>query len=446
MNHPNRYLLLGEGNFTFAASLSRHLFRDDKRGGSRKGGVAEVVATSFDSEEQVLSKYPEARGVLSQLQQFSQLVHGVDATRPLVQQLASGEDKNAALFDCIIFNFPHLGVEDARMHSSMLAHSMACIGAALRDDSSVFVLTLADAQAVRWRMEGMAARNGLELIEALAFRDTDWPGYEIKRHQSGKSFKSRVKDCSYFLFRKASPTKQSGTVKHALHIHLLELRSVALPLDATVKCCKRKEAGGYGEGEGPKGKQRGKDSKKSKRVFITSTNDCFVETLQDGAATFECLKCQRKFSSEHAVRTHIYSFHVLTGTATADTAIDHVDGPDSTTCMQCDKSFDSSHALLQHCRSVHGRHAPAKPCWAAASSTGAATTISTTTATLADGAHECSICGFVFTTHEELQSHALEGTQPRDKTLRVPCLTCNRLFLDERSLSQHLNVCKTIEI
>ena len=476
----DRYLLLGEGNFSFAWSLSRWLSRGRRED---KGSVHQLVASSFDSEEQVLSKYPEASSVLSQFRQLGRqnlVVHGVDATRPLAPQLSSivggGEDESAtALFDCIIFNFPHLGVEDAQLHSSMLAHSMACIAASLRDDSSVFVLTLADAQAARWKMLAMAARNRLDLVEALAFRDTDWPGYEIKRHQSGKSFKSRVKDCSYFFFRKASATEHSSTIRHTLHTHLFELRRGAPPpLVATAKSCKRKEegeSGGEGErGEGLKGKQQGKDSKKSKRIFITSTDDYILETLQDGAAMFECLQCQRKFSSEHATRTHIYSLHVLPATATATTtatvsasasasasaaasteaiaATSQVDGPGSTACTQCDRCFVSSHALAQHCRSVHGKHAPGKPHWAAAASPAAATTVSTTTATLTDVTHECFTCGFIFATEEELQNHALgraSSFQPRDKKLSVPCSTCNRLFSDERSLFQHLNVCNNFK-
>ena len=65
-------LLVGEGNFSFARALAR-----------RFGGLGtRIVATSYDTREQVLAKYPDATEILEELNTAGvTVVHGVDATQ-----------------------------------------------------------------------------------------------------------------------------------------------------------------------------------------------------------------------------------------------------------------------------------------------------------------------------------------------------------------------------
>ena len=65
-------LLVGEGNFSFARALVRRF----------QGLATRLVATSYDTEEEVLSKYPEFPEILAELQTAGvSVVYGVDCTR-----------------------------------------------------------------------------------------------------------------------------------------------------------------------------------------------------------------------------------------------------------------------------------------------------------------------------------------------------------------------------
>jgi hypothetical protein len=49
--------------------------------------------------------------------------------------------------------------------------------------------------------EDIAQRLGFKCIEKLPIMAADWPGYEMKRHHTGKSFQSRVQSCYHYIFR-----------------------------------------------------------------------------------------------------------------------------------------------------------------------------------------------------------------------------------------------------
>ena len=111
-----RILLLGEGNFSFASDLSSILAEPTS-------GIQGIVATSFDKRHELLEKYSSAEKTLSSLGAENRvlLIHGVDATRNLESQLSSASCDCRA-FGHVLFNFPHLGFEDMKAHSSLIAH------------------------------------------------------------------------------------------------------------------------------------------------------------------------------------------------------------------------------------------------------------------------------------------------------------------------------------
>lgn len=80
-----------------------------------------LLATSFDSKEQVLTKYPETLSSMRELLKDADvgIQHDVDAT-----SLGKSINVCGQHYSDIIFNFPHLGREDCTAHSSMLAHIM----------------------------------------------------------------------------------------------------------------------------------------------------------------------------------------------------------------------------------------------------------------------------------------------------------------------------------
>ena len=100
-------LILGDGNFSFSLAFCKLL------------GCRDMVATSFDSHSDLLDKYPEVEGTLAQLKTkyHCEIIHEVNATLALPQQL-----KDHRRFNHIVFNYPHLGVEDAVLHARLMGH------------------------------------------------------------------------------------------------------------------------------------------------------------------------------------------------------------------------------------------------------------------------------------------------------------------------------------
>lgn len=113
-----RILLLGEGDFSFSYDLC-HLISHVDSGSD----IASVVATSFDERVDLLKKYSSIEKRLDRLDRSCkfQVIHGVDATKTLRTQL-SDANCQSLVFDHIVFNFPHLGYENLKVHSSLIAH------------------------------------------------------------------------------------------------------------------------------------------------------------------------------------------------------------------------------------------------------------------------------------------------------------------------------------
>lgn len=75
--------------------------------GSKK--TLRLRCTSFDSREELLSKYHDCPGIFKQLEAYQNVVveHGINAWE--LPEQYPGQS-----FDAIVWNHPHLGVEDFR--------------------------------------------------------------------------------------------------------------------------------------------------------------------------------------------------------------------------------------------------------------------------------------------------------------------------------------------
>jgi hypothetical protein len=97
-------LVVGDGDFSFAKGLVKHL------GGDGDG----LVLTSYDSLKAVAYKYSNAKGNIDACQKAgAEVMHGVDATK-LKQAFPSRK------FDRIIFNFPHSGEQRVHVNRALL--------------------------------------------------------------------------------------------------------------------------------------------------------------------------------------------------------------------------------------------------------------------------------------------------------------------------------------
>ena len=218
-------LLVGEGNFSFARALVRRY----------QGVATRLVATSYDTKEEVLSKYPEFPIVLEELEAAGvTIVYGVDCTalesnttlqhavHTMQQALASSSEQvsktlqSMAVFDKIVFNFPHTacGIKDTaennRVHQRLLTAFFNAaiplqkpatitknwVGKKNKPVLSQIHVTLKTGEPyTSWQVGRLARLTGqLRLQTAIDFYPGLYSGYEHRRTRGGfKATKEDVK-------------------------------------------------------------------------------------------------------------------------------------------------------------------------------------------------------------------------------------------------------------
>ena len=87
-------LLVGEGDFSFSTALARAF-----------GSTKNIIATSLDTQEQVISSYNFSQNNLQSLEQHRAMkLHNVDT-----KTMKKHEILKEMLFNRIVYNFPHVG-------------------------------------------------------------------------------------------------------------------------------------------------------------------------------------------------------------------------------------------------------------------------------------------------------------------------------------------------
>ncbi len=217
-----KVLVLGDGNLSYSLGLAERLTG------------AQLLATSYDDSHEVFTKYTESHATVARLEALGPRVrvfHGVDALdiqESLRQAQAQGVKKGKrgesqeqleagaangtaakdskstmalTVFDHVVFNHPHTGWEDMHRHTALLAHFLESCKAVLAPPSLTegqeggqAHVTLAGDQCKRWKLFETAERLGYELRHICDFYRQFGPNplpAQIKRHQSGKSFRLR---------------------------------------------------------------------------------------------------------------------------------------------------------------------------------------------------------------------------------------------------------------
>lgn len=157
----NKTLLLGEGDFSFALSLVKQL------------GGQKVVATSYDSKEEVENKYNKASQNLSDLKnQNATIEHRVDA-----KNLQQSEQS----YQNIVFNFPFAPEEKrgkTEKNKALLNGFFESASRLLPTNGRVFLSLASDYYVKRWKPESIAKGHGFNQEKQLVFQPKNFPGYE----------------------------------------------------------------------------------------------------------------------------------------------------------------------------------------------------------------------------------------------------------------------------
>lgn len=425
----SRVICLGEGNFSFARVLLHHLCT--LPAGSEAEVLSSLVATSFDSHEDLVSKYSDINSKLSSLTKDSRVIvkHSIDASIPLANQL----DLPSIEFDHIIFNFPHLGFEDAVAHASLLGHFFAAAKPSMNGEFCIAYLTLTMNQSVRWRAIEMAERNGLQLLVQLKLREETWEGYECKRHQVGKSFRARIVGDEAFTFCFIKAGLESSIVTECMkrnlfqHVYnVTEMKSVELSSSKSDST-----------------KHQAKSRKLDSECTSSGGGSSFYRHLEGVTElAWECVECGKRFRTQQGVGTHFHTQHEMISKTQGNTLGKQSESTKSLfMCVGCDRVFASDQALQQHMVSKHFN--------AKISSTGDinVNTQMRSTASLSDPTNssenepaftvECSSCGQQFATQSQLDEHRI-SFKPRTSRAELPCELCGRLFVNSRALAQHV--------
>ncbi|KAI5282558.1 ferredoxin-fold anticodon-binding domain-containing protein 1 isoform X1 [Manis pentadactyla] len=201
---PRRLLLVGEGNFSFAAALSETL-----------GPSTSVTATCLQGPADS-ARDPAARRNLQRLrEQGIEVRFGVDCT-----QLADAFELHDREFDRIYFNFPHCGRKaGVAKNRELLAKFFQSCADVLAEEGEIHV-TLCRGQGGTpadkpmrewhnsWQVVAMAARGGFILSDVHPFSCEAVPGYKCTGYRSqAKSF--HVEGALNHIFTQSLPFKGS---------------------------------------------------------------------------------------------------------------------------------------------------------------------------------------------------------------------------------------------
>jgi len=404
---PN-VLLLGEANFAFAAALATFLsvLRDGDGLQSASDasaadaylrlGLADcrsvhLVVSGIEAREEVLQKYPEATGIFNRLQALPRSLvevrHGVNAM-DLSASFGEGE-----FWTGIAWNHPHLGAEDLRLHSALLAHFFSAAVASLREGGRI-VLSLLEGQETRWGLQAQAARHSLIIVGVSPFEASRFPGYECKRNHTGKSFKS------------LSAQRQQSGVMRSWTYHLRRKSEnpevEPMPLDSPLA------AGGNG--------QRGR------------VGDADPNSSRPAVAGLACDVCGRTFSSAQGLRTHVRQVHELKKYGEEKVSAKQL--------TERGRSSGSKEASQQHVAATHRAGSDRSVDGKSAEEVLECPKVNDTQSEMETV--ECSICGMRMPKGTDERTHLLALMPITEKVLKCPC---GRSFANQRALDQHSRSC-----
>ncbi|POM81368.1 Hypothetical protein PHPALM_674 [Phytophthora palmivora] len=310
-SRSRRILTVGDGNFSYSLALAKQHGNDPS---------LQLTATSYDSYDELVAKYPECKRICAQLKDLgASVLHRVDATN-ICESLGVEQLKK---FDSVVFNHPHCGEENVRRHQSLLSHFYSSALEVLEDneedEGNGILLTLAEGQPERWQAVERALSAGLRLHRQVDDVDNDEVFglvYERKRHQNGKSF------------------------------HHVTLHGERKKQKSTLFIFRRQKDGVTG------------DEAKAPAASLTPEEKAPVSRKRKAESElpleFVCTQCDRSFKSAQGLRTHVHMVHELEGGASKKVLLP---------CEFCDRTFKKEDARKQHQLAKHGKDPLIKPDW-----------------------------------------------------------------------------------
>lgn len=436
----DRWLLLGEGDFTYSLDVCRYLAKAQMADDESTDALTSLTATGIDSRDELRAKYRDCDHTLRGIVACG--VHDRMETKVLHQINAVQVDANSIpiSYDRVMFHHPHLGREDAQLHSRLMKHLFHAVSNRWLGHRGLFYLTLVKGQYERWDCAEAASRSKFALLRRGEFNPPPAPEpgqntyYVLRRHQSGRSFASRRR----MLGQESTSQGDSETL---VFYRCGDFAGTTPTQDFGMLPWEKMK---------PKGGRKLDLSK---------------------ASSFICKYCNKSFHEERSLKNHKINSHTnceevlawkarkrskkkrkmkageFSETCTPVTDSASTAGP--LVCSLCEsrgqpRVFESMQALDAHQRAKHGENQSIKPDWTRDGherrSRVAPEGPQTSTG-------HCPICDLTFWSEEDRLCHETEFTptpttsSPGGDHGVQTCSFCSKPFRDIRARLQHENFC-----
>jgi UDP-2,3-diacylglucosamine pyrophosphatase LpxH len=136
-----------------------------------------------------------------------------------------------------------------------------------------------------------ADRLGLILQAKLSLTKELWPGYELKRHQTGKSFKNRVTDCYHYIYMFKESSIDS----------LSYFQQICNYVNSTSFLPEQRKLQENTADNNSESIQKKVNDKSRKRKVHQLVEGHYEERVIDSIKSFQCKFCQKEFPSDQVI-------------------------------------------------------------------------------------------------------------------------------------------------
>lgn len=414
-------LILGDGDFTFSLDLARFILQSSTFLCEKS---IKLACTGVDSLKDLSEKYRNTPFIQSRLHKLNNQTHPKDESKSLYISVRHEINAIVPLDDNsinetglrghhVVFNHPHLGVEDAKLHARFLHHlfesvSRVWLSRRREEDRWIpsFQLTLAKDQCSRWNCLETAARQGFRLVQRNDFLPppVEDPYYECRRHQSGKSFNSRVDGASEsFLFVRENDVRKEPS--DSLHLSVFDWRRTIKASNSTVpktipgKLNSNSHRCPHCEKEFRELRSL-KNHMLSKHESLKRKHDA---TFPEETSPLRCQYCSREFATRHGLQAHLIAKH-----QGLHTSISSDPPPSGRDCVELSPSSKVSSDVP---RQLFGK---------------------------------CKVCACEFhdaTARGDHMKEFLPDQYLANREKKFACSSCGKLFQQDRAKRQHENFC-----
>lgn len=175
--------------------------------GSQQRGIVErghvnVMTTFFDSEAEVLAKYPTAQGCIDYLRQHSRhgVLFGIDASKLSAHAAVLGKH------DIVMFYFPHTGVpnnnsSNIKSNQTLLRSFLSEAPGVVKASGSIQIAVKTGQPYDDWSLDTLIDQSaGLEMISCSPVQKSQFPGYVHRLTKGAAGVLTSVKDDGAMLY------------------------------------------------------------------------------------------------------------------------------------------------------------------------------------------------------------------------------------------------------